>query len=48
MWGINVMGILEEKKNKWIEELFEIIIIENFPKLVLNYRTRKFREYQAG
>lgn len=31
MWDIYAMEILEEKKGKWTEEIFEIISTENFP-----------------
>lgn len=34
MWDIYAMEILEEKKGKWTEEIFEIKITENFPNVI--------------
>lgn len=39
---------MPEREEKGTEEISDTIITANLPKLMSNYRFRKFREHQAG
>lgn len=47
MYNENIKG---EERKKWTEDIFEVILAENFPKLMttLNHRSRKIEKTNHG